>query len=198
MAYYVRKIARSKWQEKQLSEDAAQAIEEVKSVKADAITNCIKTTGNKLSLWRVEEKSDSIDDIIPLIIGFERPDTCDVIYISDEVFSALELKKMIDDNTGRVFPGISLEAMVLVLSYVPKDRLLSLNIACSILNQEYGQYIAFNVLECQDRLILYGSVKCTAQSDEIDTVLIGTLNAVFQIVINIRRRMSNGVLIDFN
>ena len=118
--------------------------------------------------------------------------------ISDEVFSALELKKMIDDNTGRVFPGISLEAMVLVLSYVPKDRLLSLNIACSILNQEYGQYIAFNVLECQDRLILYGSVKCTAQSDEIDTVLIGTLNAVFQIVINIRRRMSNGVLIDFN
>ena len=122
--------------------------------------------------------------------------TIELIYSKN--VSALELKKMIDDNTGRVFPGISLEAMVLVLSYVPKDRLLSLNIACSILNQEYGQYIAFNVLECQDRLILYGSVKCTAQSDEIDTVLIGTLNAVFQIVINIRRRMSNGVLIDFN
>lgn len=31
-----------KWQENQLSEDATQAIEEVKSVKADAITNCIK------------------------------------------------------------------------------------------------------------------------------------------------------------
>ena len=27
----------------------------------------------------------SIDDIIPLIIGFERPDTCDIIYISDEI-----------------------------------------------------------------------------------------------------------------
>ena len=53
---------------------------------ADAVTNCIKTTGNKLSLWRVEEKRDSIDDIIPLIVGFERPDTCDIIYISDEVF----------------------------------------------------------------------------------------------------------------
>ena len=91
MAYYIRKIARSKWQEKQLSEDEAQAIEEVKSVKADAITNCIKTTGNKLSLWRVEEKRDSIDDIIPLIIGFERPDTCDVVYISDEVFSEEEI-----------------------------------------------------------------------------------------------------------
>ena len=91
MAYYVRKIARSKWQENPLSANKEQAIEEVKSVKADAITNCIKTTGNKLSLWRVEEKRDSIDDIIPLIIGFERPDTCDIIYISDEVFSEEEI-----------------------------------------------------------------------------------------------------------
>lgn len=56
MAYYVRKIARSKWQENQLSANKEQAIEEVKNVKADAITNCIKTTGNKLSLWRVERK----------------------------------------------------------------------------------------------------------------------------------------------
>ena len=74
-----------------MSANKEQAIEEVKSVKADAITNCIKTTGNKLSLWRVEEKRDSIDDIIPLIIGFERPDTCDIIYISDEVFSEEEI-----------------------------------------------------------------------------------------------------------
>lgn len=42
-------------------------------------------------IWRVEEKRDSIDDIIPLIIGFERPDTCDIIYISDEVFSEEEI-----------------------------------------------------------------------------------------------------------
>nr|WP_300837306.1 hypothetical protein [uncultured Acetatifactor sp.] len=86
MAYYVRKISRAKWQEKPLSSDDAEAIQEIKSVAADAITNCIKTTGNKLSLWKVEEKRDAIEDIIPLIVGFERPDTCDVIYISDEIF----------------------------------------------------------------------------------------------------------------
>lgn len=86
MAYFVRKISRSKWQENQLSLDEKKALEEIKNVKADAITNCIKTTGNKLSLWKVEEKRDSIDDIIPLIIGFERPDSCDIIYISDEIF----------------------------------------------------------------------------------------------------------------
>lgn len=87
MAYYVRKISRSKWQENPLSTDEMKALEEVRSVKADAITNCIKTTGNKLSLWKVDEKRDAIEDIIPLILGFERPDTCDIIYISDEVFS---------------------------------------------------------------------------------------------------------------
>ena len=55
----MRKIARSKWQENQLSANKEQAIEEVKNVKADAITNCIKTTGNKLTLWRIEEKREN-------------------------------------------------------------------------------------------------------------------------------------------
>ena len=41
MAYYIRKIARSKWQESQLSTDEDEAIEEVKRVKADAITNIL-------------------------------------------------------------------------------------------------------------------------------------------------------------
>ena len=103
MAYYVRKIARSKWQETHLSSNEAQAREEVKRVKADAITNCIKTSDNKLSLWRVDDKKDSIDDIVPLIIGFERPDTCDVVYISEEVFSEeqITLEQSFDDaNTS--------------------------------------------------------------------------------------------------
>lgn len=86
MAYYVRKISRSKWQDNPLSADEEKALQEVKRVAADAVTNCIRTTGNKLSLWRVEEKRDSIDDIIPLIVGFDRPDTCDIIYISEDVF----------------------------------------------------------------------------------------------------------------
>ena len=86
MAYFVRKISRSKWQENQLSMNETKALEEIKNVRADAITNCIKTTGDKLSLWKVEEKRDSIDDILPLIIGFERPDSCDIVYISEEIF----------------------------------------------------------------------------------------------------------------
>lgn len=55
MAYYVRKISRSKWQENPLNADCKEAEQEVQHVAADAITNCTKTTGNKLSLWKVEE-----------------------------------------------------------------------------------------------------------------------------------------------
>lgn len=99
MSYYIRKIARSKWQENQLSTNEVDAINEVKNVKADAITNCIKTTGNKLSLWKVDEKRDVIEDIVPLIVGFERPDTCDIIYISDKVFEeeGIELEQSPED-----------------------------------------------------------------------------------------------------
>lgn len=102
MAYYIRKISRSKWQEKSLSSDAEEAKREVSQVAADAITNCTRTKENKLSLWKLDEKTDSIDDIVPLILGFERPDTCDVIYIDDDTFknAGLELEQSsADANT---------------------------------------------------------------------------------------------------
>lgn len=102
MAYYVRKIARSKWQANPLDKDSPNAERVIQKVAADAITNCTKTTGNKLSLWKVEEINNTIDDIVPLIIGFERPDTCDVVYISEEELENEGIKleqSSIDANT---------------------------------------------------------------------------------------------------
>lgn len=102
MAYYVRKIARSKWQENPLDKSLPNTDVIVQKVAADAITNCTKTTANKLSLWKVEKINNTIDDIVPLIIGFERPDTCDVIYIPEEVLKneGIELEQSsIDANT---------------------------------------------------------------------------------------------------
>ena len=99
MVYYVRKISRAKWQEKPLSSDPCIAEREIGSVSADAITNCLKTTSNKLSLWRVDIESYTIEDIVPLIVGFEKPDTCDVVYIPEELLleTNLELQQSQDD-----------------------------------------------------------------------------------------------------
>ena len=61
MAYYVRKIARSKWCT--LEQDAANTLS---NYKADTIANDLKTSSNTLSLWKVE--SLSIEDTEPIIV----------------------------------------------------------------------------------------------------------------------------------
>lgn len=61
MAYYVRKFARAKWS---LLEKEAEDI--VDNYKADTIANDMRTSGNTLSLWKVDSLSDA--DIEPVIV----------------------------------------------------------------------------------------------------------------------------------
>lgn len=87
MIYYIRKISRHKWQEEPLSDIPEVAQNQINNVSADAITNCLKTTSNKLSLWRVDidQNNFTINDVIPLIMNFERPNNCDVVYIPESL-----------------------------------------------------------------------------------------------------------------
>lgn len=99
MSYYVRKINRAKWP-KQVNEIVQSSVD---SIQADAITGCMKTSGNKLSLWKVDrfdgKNNNSIQNIWPIIAGFERPSRCDVIYISDEDLESvgIEVQQSPDD-----------------------------------------------------------------------------------------------------
>ncbi len=61
MAYYVRKFARAKWS---LLEKEAEDI--IDNYKADTIANDMRTSGNTLSLWKVDSLSDA--DIEPVIV----------------------------------------------------------------------------------------------------------------------------------
>ena len=60
MAVLVRKIQRAKW-----GED----IPIIPDAPADAITNCLKTTGNTLSVWKIESEVELNDAIIALATG---------------------------------------------------------------------------------------------------------------------------------
>ena len=61
MAYYVRKIARSKWALlNQQSEDI------LGNYKADTIANDIRTTNNTISLWKTEDLTE--ENMEPLIV----------------------------------------------------------------------------------------------------------------------------------
>lgn len=78
MSYYIRKISRSKW-----PKEIANA--KVADVRADAITGCLRTTEDKLSLWKVERIGNPEEDLLPLITGFEKPNRCEVVYIDEKL-----------------------------------------------------------------------------------------------------------------
>jgi len=87
MNYYIRKYWNSKWH--QYDEDTPARI------SADAITNCLKTQNNTLSLWQISD-IDKIDDEggLALIGTLQSIATIDTIIFTEEEFESLgfELK----------------------------------------------------------------------------------------------------------
>ncbi len=87
MNYYIRKYWNSKWH--QYDEDTPARI------SADAITNCLKTQNNTLSLWQISD-IDKIDDEggLALIGTLQSIATIDTIIFTEEEFKSLgfELK----------------------------------------------------------------------------------------------------------
>ena len=79
MSYYIRKISRAKW-----PEDVSGV--EVKDVRADAITGCMRTTSDELSLWKVDKIGNPEEDVLPIITGFEKPNRCEIVYIDEQLF----------------------------------------------------------------------------------------------------------------
>jgi hypothetical protein len=61
MPLLVRRINRAKWEQINSETD--------NDVSADAITNCLKTTNNDLSVWKIEKKEDLENAILALITG---------------------------------------------------------------------------------------------------------------------------------
>lgn len=80
MSYFVRKISRSKWE-----------VDGNGAVNADAITNCMKTTGNTLSFWRVDSETEIGGAVLALAAANDNLDKMDVVVIPESVFQGLEI-----------------------------------------------------------------------------------------------------------
>ena len=72
MAILVRKIIRGKW-----GEDAPISSD----VPADAITNCLKTTDNTLSVWKIESEVELNDAILALATGLSQTSFSKIDYV---------------------------------------------------------------------------------------------------------------------
>jgi hypothetical protein len=91
MSLYVRKIEKSKWKQKDTTFQGV--------APADAITNCIKTKGNKLSIWKIDDAESIEHAAIAIAASGEHLDTFDIVY-----FDGIELDKrelLIDTSLGQ-------------------------------------------------------------------------------------------------
>lgn len=73
MSLLVRKIEYQKWMQRNIREG--------ESASADAITGCMRTTGNKLSLWSIDDEADLEEAVLAMAASFHRLDTIDVLSI---------------------------------------------------------------------------------------------------------------------
>jgi len=84
MPLLIRRINRAKW-------DLVD--EETNDVSADAITNCLKTYNNDLSVWRIEDEKDLDNAILALITGCKQTklSTLHYVIIDEEIISRNQL-----------------------------------------------------------------------------------------------------------
>ncbi len=76
MALLVRKIEKSKWLQNDITSG--------EDVSADAITNCIKTSQNTLSTWRIDNEEQIDTAVLAIVSAHQHLDTIDVVWLSQD------------------------------------------------------------------------------------------------------------------
>lgn len=75
MSLLIRKINKAKWFQVDILTD--------NDVSADAVTNCLRTTKNTLSFWRIEDEGDLDKAILAIASCLENFDTIDVVILEE-------------------------------------------------------------------------------------------------------------------
>ena len=101
MAIYIRKITKSKWDWKNPITPNAVA----DKLGTDGVTNCCKTSGNTLSIWKIDSESLVSDDdkkvVATLATNSGNLSPIDCIILSDEDFESCGLS--LDQEDGDSF-----------------------------------------------------------------------------------------------
>lgn len=76
MTFLIRKIEKAKWMQNDVIGGG--------DISADAITNCMKTTGNKLSTWQIATESDVLEAILAIVSRHQHLDSIDIVMLNRE------------------------------------------------------------------------------------------------------------------
>ena len=91
MGLLVRKISRAKW--------VHEGIKKLETIESDAITACLKTSENTLSLWEIDSIDNLEEAALWILSGQNRPDKFDLVVFNREELDDLEL----DRTEGQTF-----------------------------------------------------------------------------------------------
>ena len=81
--YLIRKINRAKWFQIDIYND--------NDVSADAITNCLRTTKNTLSVWNIASEDDVDKAVLAIISSQDHIETIDVVILNTEKIKEYEI-----------------------------------------------------------------------------------------------------------
>ncbi len=93
MSLIVRKIELSKWKQRNITGGEPPS--------ADAITNCMRTSKNTLSVWGIESSTDLEEAVLAIASQFDHLDTADFLIIETEL---LDSKGLSLENTPGFTP----------------------------------------------------------------------------------------------
>lgn len=74
MGFFVRKISKGKWRN-----DSDEPV-----IKADALTSCLRTSGNTLSFWRIDDLAQIEDAKLAIAASNSNLDTFDIVVFTSE------------------------------------------------------------------------------------------------------------------
>ena len=91
MSLIVRKINRAKWNEGELRSHV--------DVPGDAVTSCLKTVTNALSVWRIDDASELDDVVLAIAAEGDHLESIDVAVMSEQ--SAIMSGLILASNPGK-------------------------------------------------------------------------------------------------
>ena len=84
MSLLIRKVNKAKWVQGDIENDS--------DVSADAITSCLRTTKNTLSVWQINTEDDLDNAILALVSNQDHLEAIDVVILEEESISKYNIK----------------------------------------------------------------------------------------------------------
>ena len=162
MSLLVRKIDKSKWFQADICND--------EDVSEDAITNCMRTKQNALSVWQITSESEIEEAVLAIVSGHQYIETIDVIplesqYLRDNGIDCL--------NTTGLTPVEDLEQQHVDLSNLSYRKLgtIAYHIVNRIKKGKLRRYTVGRVKDLLREAISNGRLRIEDLSDSVRSKL---------------------------